>query len=387
MDTYPDINDINSYYQSNNQINSQQQQPNEVTKLKIINEDYYRNSIKFLTCYNSNCRHLLLDPLMCSNCEEVYCNNCVNKMKKNKSLCANVQNCKSGNIVFKEVSLSVKRAINSLEIKCKYGCIVPALSYLQHITLCELENNRQKCWICHKPANENKIKHKVDFQSKKNELINLCNNNQTQIKELNIERFMLEQEYSQLEAMVNKLTEIQIGNIESVFNLREDDRKMIINWIEVEYNKKPIIKLLFRASVNGYSAKSFHDICDDLQTKTLVLALTNANKIIGGFNVNPWTSPKDKAQLLKDHRYKTFLFSVSMQEKFKLKKDAYAISNDSKKGPIFGTYDLLIKDNCQSEDCANNDIGNCYYFTKSALDFYGKIPFRIVDYEVFSVEF
>ncbi|KAF9155847.1 hypothetical protein DFQ26_009599 [Actinomortierella ambigua] len=49
------------------------------------------------------------------------------------------------------------------------------------------------------------------------------------------------------------------------------------------------LKILYLASAHGFSAKAFHERCDD-QGPTLTIASTDKNVFIGGFNGMPWSS-------------------------------------------------------------------------------------------------
>ena len=48
-------------------------------------------------------------------------------------------------------------------------------------------------------------------------------------------------------------------------------------------------KLLYRASEHGYTAKSFHECCDD-QGPTLVLIKSSEGCIFGGYTTQSWNS-------------------------------------------------------------------------------------------------
>ena len=49
------------------------------------------------------------------------------------------------------------------------------------------------------------------------------------------------------------------------------------------------VKLLFRASEHNFSAKAFHQKCDNIED-TLVLIRTQFGKTIGGYTHYPWKS-------------------------------------------------------------------------------------------------
>ena len=66
------------------------------------------------------------------------------------------------------------------------------------------------------------------------------------------------------------------------------DMKAIKSWI----GGNPQLKLLYRATRDGFAAKKFHEKCDN-QGATLVIAKTSFDKIIGGYTTLPWQSTSD----------------------------------------------------------------------------------------------
>ena len=56
-------------------------------------------------------------------------------------------------------------------------------------------------------------------------------------------------------------------------------------------------KLLYRASEHGYSAKSFHECCDD-QGPTLVIIKSSGSWIFGGYTTRSWKCPDDHICML-----------------------------------------------------------------------------------------
>ena len=72
------------------------------------------------------------------------------------------------------------------------------------------------------------------------------------------------------------------------------------------------VERLFKASEHGFSAKAFHEKCDN-QEDTLVLVRTEFGKTIGGYNHYAWDS---KSGWLSYSGRRAFLFSLDMREKF-----------------------------------------------------------------------
>lgn len=101
-------------------------------------------------------------------------------------------------------------------------------------------------------------------------------------------------------------------------------------------------KLLYRASEHKFSSCKFHKFCDGFEN-TLVIAKTEFNKIIGGFTPNKWHCGKS---WVNDTTGKTFLFSLSLKEKYKCIDPNRSIYCSQYSGPAFGSFDLQLSDNC-----------------------------------------
>ena len=91
---------------------------------------------------------------------------------------------------------------------------------------------------------------------------------------------------------------------------------------------------LFRASEHGFSAKAFHQKCDN-QEDTLVLVRTQFGKTISGYTHYPWTS-HGGGEYVRDSGHRAFLFSLDMREKFVPQRDEKLIYRYSGWGPCFG---------------------------------------------------
>ena len=52
------------------------------------------------------------------------------------------------------------------------------------------------------------------------------------------------------------------------------------------------MELLYRASEHNFEVGAFHDLCDG-KSDTIVLVMTNFDKIIGGYTPIQWNSIKD----------------------------------------------------------------------------------------------
>ena len=78
---------------------------------------------------------------------------------------------------------------------------------------------------------------------------------------------------------------------------------------EILNNPQRVVKL-FKASDHYFDAKLFHQRCDH-RKDTLVLILTEFNKVIGGFTHYPWDCENG---WLSDRKRRSFVFSLDKME-------------------------------------------------------------------------
>ena len=139
-------------------------------------------------------------------------------------------------------------------------------------------------------------------------------------------------------------------------------------------------KLLFRASRDGFGADAFHAKCDN-QSKTITIVRTTKSFVFGGFTNACWSSNGQ----FKDDR-DAFLFSLvnKFNKPFVCKiDDAYkAIECCSTFGPTFGTSDLYICDNANSQTLSYSKLENY----KAPSDLYDPKGFYFCDTKNFLVD-
>ena len=101
-------------------------------------------------------------------------------------------------------------------------------------------------------------------------------------------------------------------------------------------------ELLYRASVDGFEARSFHSKCND-KVNTITIIKSNLNHVFGGFTSAAWSSRNTYSA---DET--AFIFSIrrngkSENDKFMIKKIDQAIYCQSNYGPTFGSgHDIHI---------------------------------------------
>jgi len=114
----------------------------------IINTEYYtelKDQVHCPICFN-----LLCEPLMCSNCEHVYCGDCFKTWLKKNDYCPSL--CPKKPDTVKEVCKLFSKVLNGIKLRCKYGCEVQLLDYRTHTIKCESDNKPVVCFNCGKPS-------------------------------------------------------------------------------------------------------------------------------------------------------------------------------------------------------------------------------------------
>ena len=124
--------------------------------------------------------------------------------------------------------------------------------------------------------------------------------------------------------------------------------------------------LLYRATTDGFEAKSFHAKCDGKEN-TITIIKTNGNYVFGGYTAAKWTS---EGTYYKDS--KAFIFSlrrtgISCNHKFMVKDTNYAINALYTFGPIFGK-NILITDKSNKYPGSVTELGENYEYPPKIED-------------------
>ena len=175
------------------------------------------------------------------------------------------------------------------------------------------------------------------------------------------------------------------------FDLKEVDSVILdLNALRKLYNLcgfKKRLNLLYRASVDGFSAANFHDKCDFIPN-TLTVVKSSNNFIFGGFTSLKWTSLNSNTNIDND----AFLFSLvnanNCPEKMIVKPNCVAIQNDPSNGPKFGSGpDLYICNNANTEKSSYSRLDNRFACKSNAPKSFlaGGDSFTVSDIEVFGL--
>jgi len=119
------------------------------------------------------------------------------------------------------------------------------------------------------------------------------------------------------------------------------DEILLKNWVEEATKSKVKFELLWRGSLDGYGAGTFHSKCDN-KKPTLTIISSNYGRIFGGFTSAVWDHI---------HNYRSdstaFIYSLTYRIKCSSQKDqSKSIYASSAYGPIFGNgNNIIIYDN------------------------------------------
>ncbi|GET03215.1 carbohydrate-binding module family 13 protein [Rhizophagus clarus] len=173
--------------------------------------------------------------------------------------------------------------------------------------------------------------------------------------------------------------------------------ELISKWIEKlnitdKMKNSYEFKLILRGSRDGFSSRTFHEICDN-QTHTIsIIKVKDSNEIFGGYNPIIWKS---------DFSFGTTLnsFIFSFKDKYNLdkhilsrvKRAEVAIYNDPDRGPSFGR-DLILygssfydKSTCRYSACYDKPIRDIDEHRNIDYKFFVGEFFSVEEYEIFQI--
>jgi hypothetical protein len=138
------------------------------------------------------------------------------------------------------------------------------------------------------------------------------------------------------------------------------------------------LKLLYRGSLHGFRASTFHAKCDNIRKTLTIVKAAESGNIFGGYTVATWNQPSWGSYFKKDEQ--AFLFSLVNKEKRPTKmniaigEEKFAILANEAYGPIFGKNDYksgndmcINLDKYRGEDCFSH-IGSSYFLPKYQHD-------------------
>ena len=144
-------------------------------------------------------------------------------------------------------------------------------------------------------------------------------------------------------------------------------------------NKKIILNLLYKASVDTDKANAFHRKCDKAKS-TLVLIQTDKDKRFGGYTSVDW-----KGNCLEKKDEKAFIFSLDKMKIYKIIPGEFAIGCYPKFGPIFMGCQIRINDNAFSKGGTTSEKGMNFNTEEDYELNEGERVFNIKEIEVYEV--
>jgi hypothetical protein len=136
------------------------------------------------------------------------------------------------------------------------------------------------------------------------------------------------------------------------------------------------VKLVYRASRDGFTGYSFNSKCDGI-SNTVTIIKTTSNSVFGGFTSATWTSYR------YEYTYDSnaFIFSLrrsgnSNKERFNVTRPDSAILCYSTFGPTFGGgYDIYVSDSSNTNEYSSSNLGYSYQLPENTT--YGSEEARI----------
>jgi len=166
--------------------------------------------------------------------------------------------------------------------------------------------------------------------------------------------------------------------------LTEKERSQVLHWLGKEAHGN--LKLLFRASKNGFKAAAFHTKCDN-QGPTVTIVQSTKGNVFGGYSSISWSGTT--ANYVTDNNSFIFLVRSSrkIKAKYKCKTPGYAVYHNSVYGPVFGGgFDFCLYDNCNAVNSSYANAGHTYDCQSDQTLLAGEYNFTVKEYEVFKVK-
>ena len=161
---------------------------------------------------------------------------------------------------------------------------------------------------------------------------------------------------------------------------RYEEIKNIVNKIQLIFKKDVKFHLIYRATELGDKIKTFHQMCDNLNS-SLVIIETNKGLRFGGFTTKSW-----RGNGFKKADNNAFVFSIDNNKIYNVIKKDFAIGSFPKFGPVFMGYQIKISDNFFSTK-SSTCLKGLYYSTTKDYELNNGDQFYIVkDIEIYSLE-
>ena len=154
----------------------------------------------------------------------------------------------------------------------------------------------------------------------------------------------------------------------------------VVSKIQIMVTAGVKFNILYRASVDGDKAKTFHEKCDKHQM-TLVLVETTKGRRFGGFTTKTWDGNCEKK--VDDN---AFVFCLDNKKIYDIRKGEYAIGGYPKFGPVFFGCQIRIYDECFKKGGTTCQRGLNYKTKKDYELNSGEQSYIVKEIEVYDVE-
>mmetsp|Transcript_16973 Transcript_16973/g.26393 ORF Transcript_16973/g.26393 Transcript_16973/m.26393 type:complete len:616 (+) Transcript_16973:58-1905(+) len=180
--------------------------------------------------------------------------------------------------------------------------------------------------------------------------------------------------------------------------IEDDEYDTLLSFFEEKGKDVQSMERIFVASADGFAASDFHEKCDDIGP-TLLVAMSEHNRIFGGFTKESWRDTSRKGGIWREDA-SAFIFMLRspsdevLPERWKVlpdKKDK-SIRCDRRYGPTFGYgYDVRLCNECDKKKESSSQVDNedaCYGVPAKPEDFLtGEFYFLVKEFEVYKVNF
>ncbi|XP_047442382.1 interferon-induced protein 44-like isoform X2 [Mugil cephalus] len=136
------------------------------------------------------------------------------------------------------------------------------------------------------------------------------------------------------------------------------------------------LKLLYKASVHGYTSAAFHQRCDN-RSPTVSVGYNASGFVFGGYTKQPFSQ---SGQYVQDDQAFLFTFSGEMLLKYTVTQPVYAVKMMNNTGPYFGEALILANG---SKATVYSNPGTYYNF--NAAEMHGN-DLNLTECEVYQVE-
>eukprot|EP01084_Bolivina_argentea_P130129 229745_1 len=170
--------------------------------------------------------------------------------------------------------------------------------------------------------------------------------------------------------------------VSSIITLKEDVYFMQL--LSTKLTTCAQFKLLYTASTYNYSAKTFHEMCDE-RGPTICIIKNNCGNVFGGYASVKWSSIQGTKQ--DPNAFLFLIRSTNINYPILIECDIpeEAVYHNRYRGPCFGLkHDIHIDDKCNmwSTNCC---IAHSYQFSSHTLCGTDIGVFRVTEYEIFEV--